>query len=154
MPVSGLPPALENALEAIIDDNMLTSWRISGGSKFVNVSLRFQVADMTGSTVFNEPRTFRTKPPSQVKRDTTRRAKWYAGKHETQDDKSDRQSILDSSLSTTTSTTELKHISGDNETGSDSLGGQSEPCSQALTNVTQIPQSTDQATQVKVTELE
>ncbi len=154
MPESGLPPALENALIVILDTNKLTSWRISGKAKFVSVSIRFQVADMAGPGVFYEPRTFRAKPPSQVKKDTTRKSKWYTDKQKGHDYNVDEQDPLNCSNSTESSITELKHISMDIETRADCFGSQFEPCSQVLTSVTQITQSTDQVSQGKVTKLE
>lgn len=78
MPVSGLPPALEKALETFLVDNKLTSWRISGGDKFMSISMRFAVADIS-DCVFNGPKTYRAKTPSQVTRDNNRRTQWFAG---------------------------------------------------------------------------
>ncbi len=81
MPVSGLPLALENMLKGLVEENKLTSWRVTGGKHVVGVSLRFSTADITGPGVSGAVgHSYRSKPPSQKSRDTQRRNKWYENK--------------------------------------------------------------------------
>ena len=44
MPVDGLPPAVETVLTQMLEENILSSWRITGGSKYATVSLHFRVS--------------------------------------------------------------------------------------------------------------
>ena len=46
MPVTGLPIAAEMALNALIQGNILSSWRITGGTKFSVVTFRFNMDNM------------------------------------------------------------------------------------------------------------
>lgn len=67
MPVEGLPLILENTLQDILRQHMITSWTIKGGTKFSEVRIRFNMASMP----FGEVK-YRKEPPSRIKRDTRR----------------------------------------------------------------------------------
>ena len=78
MPVSGIPLALEKALDALFEANHLTSWNIRGGN-FTTVTLRFRDQDgCLDQKSYSTPRSYRSKPPSAVKRDTIRRQDWFS----------------------------------------------------------------------------
>ena len=79
MPVSGMPLALGNALDALFDANKLSSWKINGGNAFTTVTLRFKMEDIPVNT--SQSVTYRSKPPSAVSRDTERKVKWQAEKN-------------------------------------------------------------------------
>ncbi len=83
MPVHGLPCALETALNALVSENKLSSWKVTGGELFCSVTLRFQlVSSMAdhGTVGSIQSQSYRSKPPSAVKRDSQRKAKWNASK--------------------------------------------------------------------------
>ena len=73
MPVTGLPLAAEMALNALIGQNMLSSWRISGGNKFATVTLRFHM-DKGDNIDMVQSVQYRKKPPSQIARDRKRQS--------------------------------------------------------------------------------
>jgi hypothetical protein len=71
-----LPKGLQNILLQVIQDNKLTSWRVCGDSNIV-VTLRFSDSiesnnkNVTSTNnIYN--RSYRSKPPSAVARDTRR----------------------------------------------------------------------------------
>ena len=73
MPVTGLPLAAEMALNALIGQNMLSSWRISGGNKFATVTLRFHM-DKGDNIDMVQSVQYRKKTPSQIARDRKRQS--------------------------------------------------------------------------------
>ena len=78
MPANGLLLALERALEALLEENQLTSWNIKGGN-FTTVTLKFRNQDGSHGLQTSTPRSYisyRTKPPSAVKRDSRRKQNW------------------------------------------------------------------------------
>mgnify|MGYP001556187522 CR=1 FL=1 len=80
MPVSGLPLSLEKALEALSEGSHLTSWNIRGG-KFTTVTLRFRDQDgHLDKQLSSTPRSYRSKPPSAVRRDSVRKQDWFTRK--------------------------------------------------------------------------
>ena len=79
MPVHGFPCALETTLNALVGENRLSSWKIMGGETFCTVTLRFQVSSMAEQGI-TQPQSYRSKPPSAMKRDSKRKAKWSAKK--------------------------------------------------------------------------
>ncbi len=96
MPVHGLPCALETALNALVGENRLSSWKVTGGEVFCSVTLRFQqgssMADH-GTVGSIQSQSYRSKPPSAVKRDSQRKAKWNTSKQNI-DRKASEGSIL------------------------------------------------------------
>ena len=78
MPVVGLPPAVEAALSSLMAQNILTSWRITGGKSFAQLTLRFSMADMSSlpGEGMNNGVQYRRKPPSAIARDERRRQEW------------------------------------------------------------------------------
>ena len=80
MPASGYPLALEKALEALFEENILTSWHIRGG-KFTTVSLTFRQPDnQNGACAASSQIAYRAKPPSALRRDTARKNNWIEKK--------------------------------------------------------------------------
>ncbi len=78
-PVIGLPKAVAVALDALLAENKLTSWNISGGNKNVTLKLRFTSGhDHDNCQPFQQ--TFRSKPPLAVARDKARMGKWMREK--------------------------------------------------------------------------
>ncbi len=75
MPVEGLPKILENTLDTLLEENLLSSWNIKGGQYFIQLNLRF-------TTASNQPSQrevkYRRAPPSQIARD-----RQHAETHET-----------------------------------------------------------------------
>lgn len=71
MPVSGLPKAAEMALNALIEENILSSWKIAGGKTYSTVTLRFSMAEYSGPITTAQ---YRKKSPSQVSRDRKRQS--------------------------------------------------------------------------------
>ena len=78
MPVDGLPPAVETVLVQMLEQNILSSWRITGGDKYATVSLHFRVsmADQPGGMSHMENKQYRSKPPSAITRDRKRFNTW------------------------------------------------------------------------------
>ncbi|KAK7445359.1 hypothetical protein BaRGS_00040347, partial [Batillaria attramentaria] len=67
MPVEGLPPTVEAMLNALLTKNSLSPYKIEGRGDSAVVILR-----LTGGQPPNMARTYRKKPPSQVRRDKKR----------------------------------------------------------------------------------
>ena len=78
MPVDGLPTAVETILAQMVDQNELSSWKITGGKYYATVALHFRVsmADPAQGTVLNGTKQYRSKPPSAITRDKNRLDKW------------------------------------------------------------------------------
>ena len=78
MPVVGLPPAVETVMAQMLEQNILSSWKITGGKKYATVSLHFIVsmADQAEGGSHIENRQYRSKPPSAITRDKRRISKW------------------------------------------------------------------------------
>ena len=79
MPVTGLPAAVESALNTLLDTNHVTSWKITGESNSSVVIIRLSQHDTDDVTDINSRRqthTWRKKPPAQVRRDADRARKW------------------------------------------------------------------------------
>jgi hypothetical protein len=81
MPVTGLPAALDGALESLLRENAMTSWKIVSENCKTTIMLRFSpVTDnnnmATCLSVTASPKSthYRRKPPSQLKRDKQRAA--------------------------------------------------------------------------------
>ena len=78
MPVAGLPTALDSALEALLTENAVSSWKISAEGRKTTVVLRLVTTTDPDMADFTHPHTatqhFRRKPPSQVRRDQRRAA--------------------------------------------------------------------------------
>ena len=74
MPVVGLPIALELSLTSMLEQNILSSWKITGGNIFGTVTLHFKMANNPEPTSSDQPVTvhYRKKPPSHVNRDRKR----------------------------------------------------------------------------------
>ena len=74
MPVEGLPSAVETIMVQMLEENILSSWKVTGGQQYATISLHFKVnmADQPGMTSHTGIRQYRTKPPSAVKRDKKR----------------------------------------------------------------------------------
>ncbi len=87
MPVVGLPTAVEAALNSFLDQNMLSSWRITGGQKYSVITLRFDMADITASHN-SESQQYRRVPPSTRARNDRRKQQWL--------NRSKRDSIMES----------------------------------------------------------
>ncbi len=79
-PVIGLPKAVVAALDALLAENKLTSWNISGGYKNVTLKLRFARSHDHDDDYQPFQQTFRSKPPSAVARDKSRMQKWMREK--------------------------------------------------------------------------
>ena len=92
MPVTGLPIAAEMALNALIQGNILSSWRITGGTKFSVVTFRFNMDNMDENRPAIQPVQYRKKPPSQVARDRKRQ---QISNNEQKDTSKPSVSILD-----------------------------------------------------------
>ena len=91
MPVVGLPPAVEAALSSLVEHNILTSWKITGGKSFTQFTLRFSMADMSdqhGEGMESSVVQYRRKPPSAVQRDVRRRQQWLNEQESDSDKKS------------------------------------------------------------------
>ncbi|KAK7461596.1 hypothetical protein BaRGS_00038640 [Batillaria attramentaria] len=67
MPVEDLPPTVEAMLNALLTENSLSPYKIEGRGDSAVVILR-----LTGGQPPNMARTYRKKPPSQVRRDKKR----------------------------------------------------------------------------------
>ena len=78
MPVAGLPTALDSALEVLLTENAVSSWKISAEGRKTIVVLRLVTTTDPDMADFTHPHTatqhFRRKPPSQVRRDQRRAA--------------------------------------------------------------------------------
>ncbi len=78
LPVAGLPTALDSALEALLTENAVSSWKISAEGRKTTVVLRLVTTTDPDMADFTHPHTatqhFRRKPPSQVRRDQRRAA--------------------------------------------------------------------------------
>ena len=78
MPVSGLPTALDSALEALLTENAVASWKISAEGRKTTVVLRLVTTTDPDMADFTHPYTatqhFRRKPPSGQVRSDQRRA--------------------------------------------------------------------------------
>ena len=76
MPVAGLPTALDSALEALLTENAVSSWKISAEGRKTTVVLRLVTTTDPDMADFTHTATqhFRRKPPSQVRRDQRRAA--------------------------------------------------------------------------------
>ncbi len=81
MPLQGLPFVLDNILAGLLAQNVLTTWKITGGDTFVNISLQFNIED-NGSGMDNTQVTHRKTSPAQVARDSNRFTEWHAKKAE------------------------------------------------------------------------
>ena len=72
------PTALDNALEALLTENAVSSWKISSEGRKTIVVLRLVTTTDPDMADFTHPHTatqhFRRKPPSQVRRDQRRAA--------------------------------------------------------------------------------
>ncbi len=79
-PVIGLPKAVAVALDALLAENKLTSWNISGGNKNVTLKLGFSKSHDHDDDCQPFQQTFRSKPPSAVARDRSRMNKWIREK--------------------------------------------------------------------------
>ena len=80
MPVAGLPPAVEAALNTLMEHNIMTSWRMTGGKNYTQITMRFSMADMSGQpgeALHSSDVHYRRKPPSAVSRDAKRRQQWH-----------------------------------------------------------------------------
>ena len=82
MPVAGLPAAAETTLNALLADNIVTSWKVAGEGDSTVVVLRLR-PDSTVNTPTNmagRPQTaavhYKRKPPSQLNRDAERSKRW------------------------------------------------------------------------------
>ncbi len=86
MPVHTLLHALESALVGLFGESKLSSCRISGGKHYASVTLKFQIMlDITDPGVPGVVIgicSYRLSPPSQVARDTQRRDRWQAQRHQ------------------------------------------------------------------------
>ena len=78
MPVDGLPSAVETVMIQMLEQNVLSSWKITGGQQYATISLHFKVnmAGQSGVTVQNGTMQYRSKPPSAVTRDKNRMQNW------------------------------------------------------------------------------
>ena len=101
MPVNGLPLTVENALSGLLVEGSISSWKITGGEKYAVLTLRFAMADhdQTGENCGQVKQStvtqFRRKPPSQIKRDSTRRKVWQSSRDSDADkDNSDVESVF------------------------------------------------------------
>ena len=69
MPVAGLPTALDSALEALLTENAVASWKISAEGRKTTVVLRLVTTTDPDMANFTHPYTttqhFRRKPPSR-----------------------------------------------------------------------------------------
>ena len=79
MPVAGLPTALDSALEALLTENAVSSWKMSAEGRKTTVVLRLVTTTNPDMADFAHPykatQHFRRKPPSgQVRRDQRRAA--------------------------------------------------------------------------------
>eukprot|EP00745_Piridium_sociabile_P013073 TRINITY_DN19614_c0_g1_i23.p1 TRINITY_DN19614_c0_g1~~TRINITY_DN19614_c0_g1_i23.p1 ORF type:complete len:154 (+),score=32.16 TRINITY_DN19614_c0_g1_i23:138-599(+) len=76
MPVVGLPTALEVTLDALLQKNHLTSWKITGENDNLVVVIRMKTSPAADNMACPQPAVspqyFRKKPPSQVNRDRRR----------------------------------------------------------------------------------
>ena len=82
MPVAGLPAAVETTLNALLTENVVTSWKVAGEGDGAVVVLRLKssqantmstnMATSTASSRQPSVKCFRRKPPSQLRRDQER----------------------------------------------------------------------------------
>ena len=73
MPVAGLPAAEEASLSSLLETQVLSSWKVVGGHGTSTVVLRFSQRDSRPLPASHYThRTYRTKPPSQQRRDQRR----------------------------------------------------------------------------------
>ena len=76
MPVAGLPVALELSLTSMLEENILSSWKVTGGSLFGTVTLHFKMVNnhgpITHTNTSQSTVSYRKKPPSHVNRDQKR----------------------------------------------------------------------------------
>ena len=78
MPVTGLPAAVESALNTLMATNYVTSWKIAAEGRKAVFILRLcsdQASDRPQAPD-SVHHTYRKKPPSQIRRDHARAAKW------------------------------------------------------------------------------
>ena len=77
MPVAGLPAAAETALNALLADNNVSSWKIVGEGASTVIILRhnpqsYSSAENMADSNSTHGQHFRRKPPSQIRRDQER----------------------------------------------------------------------------------
>ena len=77
MPVAGLPAAAESALNALLADNNVSSWKVVGEGDSTVIVLRLKPHTHSSSANMADSRNtqgqyFRRKPPSQIRRDQER----------------------------------------------------------------------------------
>ena len=89
MPVNGLPFAVEGALNNLMINGHVTSWRIHGHGTTATLILKF--SENGQGVMADQPNSihYKKKPPSQVKRDQIRSDTYHSEKQETKQTKKD-----------------------------------------------------------------
>ena len=94
--MDSLPRVLENVLETLLHDHVVSSWKITADGLAPTIVLRLKPTCESQENGYSGPKHFRAKPPSQIERDRKRMCEYRQRLNKNKDEitKSDPKRVL------------------------------------------------------------